>query len=1004
MADPKLISIDDEPQVVAVDDSPLLTQIDDAPAKAADLRKYFEIGKIALKTAYSMTPQAKAWKAAKTLENKSREGLQELTEMIPDAKTGSVAANIALNTPKTLAAITSEVAPSFIAPENVPLMGAGPLVKAIGKSKPVAAAAATVWSKVPEKVKELVVYKFGRPAEFIERLEKTEFAKSEWREKSIDVGKALSEKLGAGQQERAGQIVRGSETVSKQELGLRLRANYAREAIDALESQAKELGLMPETTLNKLSPAQRTELRQRVAIINTRIEKLREHGMAQKEKLLQKAHKLKVQGATGVVRSVERVEKDIEGLKDLIDTTKIRVAGNTFDGVEEILSSDAMRRNGAVQKLLTRFERSSIGDQEKMFVRLSAAANRAGVKVDDIFEQGLSIGGFQGLVKRIAASSSNFPGKRRMVNQLTSLREGIEKRIADSYRVAGQKYMPRMYIEKEIPLDESLTREMFGNRIRRDRFKARMDLPAEARVAMGEITKPAYPVAKGLVQVSNAVENAKLFNSVAENAVWSTADEAQAAARGWTKLPDSKALGALSGRYVQPYIAKDINQMITAKTDIERVYRKMLGAWKFGKVVANPATHFRNMFANSIMMDLGGLDLMEQPKWLHRAAKEYLSKGSAYQEAKAAKVFGGEFYGSEIKRFRDGLIAQGEPTALDRLGAAARGLAGKMGDTYQAEEQVYKMAKFLHNKSLGMGVKEAAADAEKWLFNYAKVPKAIDVMRNAPVFGAPFITYLSKALPRVVEAGLNNPMKLYKYQLLFNGIEKVSKERLGLSDEKMRMIKENARGTIVVLPSKDKNGDPMVLDLSYILPWGDVGETGGFAGLPPALVMGSPLKTIIELGVNKSIYRDSEIWKGSDPTHVKAAKISDYFLKAMLPTLTPGAGGDESFFRGGYSYEKLRAAGSGKPSFPFQDVREVPSTISDVVFGLKIKPANLDKAQTNAIFTAKKQQAEAAAALSWKMRHKGLDLKAKEEAVKDYKETVERITKGLQKSLGRKTD
>lgn len=55
---------------------------------------------------------------------KSRSGLRSITNLIPDAETQSVPANIALNTPKTLAEIVSDFSASTFEPETVLTAGA----------------------------------------------------------------------------------------------------------------------------------------------------------------------------------------------------------------------------------------------------------------------------------------------------------------------------------------------------------------------------------------------------------------------------------------------------------------------------------------------------------------------------------------------------------------------------------------------------------------------------------------------------------------------------------------------------------------------------------------------------------------------------------------------------------------------------------------------------------------------------------------------------------------
>ena len=81
----------------------------------------------------------------------------------------------------------------------------------------------------------------------------------------------------------------------------------------------------------------------------------------------------------------------------------------------------------------------------------------------------------------------------------------------------------------------------------------------------------------------------------------------------------------------------------------------------------------------------------------------------------------------------------------------------------------------------GLAPKLAAQEAEKWLFNYRKVPYFIDVLRGSKggfmgmlgfLSGAyPFITFSYKAIPRVVETALMKTPKLTKWMKMIKGVE-----------------------------------------------------------------------------------------------------------------------------------------------------------------------------------------------------------------------------------------
>jgi hypothetical protein len=602
-----------------------------------------------------------------------------------------------------------------------------------------------------------------------------------------------------------------------------------------------------------------------------------------------------------------------------------------------------------------------------------------------------------------------FPGQTSMINDLQAKRDQIQKTIADHYRFGDRPYLGRFYQSKELPGDVPAFAGK-PNRIDIDRFMKRTDIPEDVRKAMGEILSAGYPTAKSIAQMNMAVVRLKQFRAVAKNAEWSTLNAEEAAIRGFTKMPETKKLGELSGRYVHPEISRDINEITRTRTDWEKIYGSALSKWKFGKTVLGfPATHFRNMIGNTVMMDLGGVDPLEQMRLVPKAAKEILNKGKWYQEAKATGLLGNEYYGGEINELKNSML-EGRGPILERLAKHSEKLASrlesvggksaaaldKLGKIYQGEEQAWKLAKFIKNREMGMGIKEAAADAEKYLFNYAKVSPAIKYLRKMPL-GAPFITYASKALPIVAETLVTNPMRVWKYEMLFKAMEQTAIDNGTVTPEDLDTIRRNSYGRTVVLPVKDENGDPLKVDLSYLLPWGDIGEAGGWFGLPSVASPSGPLNVLIDLGRNNSTFKaangaDPQIWKDTDLPSEKLQKASDYALKAFLPSITPGIPTDSSFFKGGYTFQKMVNAVQKKPDY-FGRVRNPFLALMDAVVGVKIMPADPEMMKSFEMIRKKKQAEEARLETIKVLRNQGVSDSYKAKKVDAYVEKINRIFK-----------
>lgn len=624
---------------------------------------------------------------------------------------------------------------------------------------------------------------------------------------------------------------------------------------------------------------------------------------------------------------------------------------------------------------------------------LSEGLSRAEqLRTGQILKGGVSVSAKEQPLRQIAKTARD---------QLTSLgSEAVSEGLLDqnTFLKNVKEYMPRLYRKYESAAGGGAA-ELFGSKPQRilgKRFLQREEIPEAVRSFMGEIKEPAYPVARGIAQLTHDVETAKLFRNVATNPDWASATPM----KDFVQLDSTKRLGALAGKYVHPEIARDINEIIKIPSTAEKVYKDILHAWKFGKVVLNPATHARNMMSNAILLDMSGVELHQQPALIARALKEVTSKGTFFKEAKEANLLGHEFSNTEIKGFIDNFDKPAE-TIFGKLMNIPKKSASFLGRTYQGEEQVFKLAKFIHGREAGLGVKEAADQAEKWLFNYDKVSPFIKKLRSHYA-GAPFVTFTSKALPVVAETALKNPMKIYKYKILFDSMENMAREKFDLSDKEVNAIKRNQRGTVVILPFKDKNGQLQTLDLSYILPWGDIGEQGGMFGLPPSMSPGGLLKPFGEVAANKSLFKagsskydpvKAQIYLDSDPGWTKVRKQVDYLYKSFMPSFAPPIPGveipDPEFSKiggkiikvsgGGYHTQKLIDAQEGRPDY-FGRVRSVATVLADIFLGLKVSPVDPKIMEQFERVGMKKELDEIRREVKGKFRNKGASADEKIEA------------------------
>lgn len=523
------------------------------------------------------------------------------------------------------------------------------------------------------------------------------------------------------------------------------------------------------------------------------------------------------------------------------------------------------------------------------------------------------------------------------------------------------KYMPRLYRKYELQYGDVASKygEKMPTRLDLDRFRARKDIPEEIRMLMGEILEPAYPVAKGLAQMAHDVETAKLFRFVADRPEWAATDlntlwTARKNPQDYVQMPESKKLGPLSGKWVEKHIADDINLITRAHSEAAKVGRALISEWKFNKVILNPATHGRNLMSNVLLNHLGGLPMTRVDVY-YRGLRDLATKGEYYREAKEqTDLMQGTFAQVELdalldswNKTRGGLMDRvAKASQLLREGRASQALnqvrlsqtkfGEKAAGIYQGEEAWFKLSKYIHNREAGMEPKAAAADAQAWLFDYSEVPKFVDWARRSP-FGAPFITFTYKALPRVAESAVKAPWRIGGIMAGIYAIQQASSNALGI-DEKQSAYLESIKpprmkgkfaGTpkYLLMPWKDKYGQLQFLDLTYILPWGDIGETGA-SGIPNALPgYASPMRAFAELALNKSGYTGKEIYKFTDSPAEVTRKTSLFLWRFAAPPLAPG----------GYGFSRLQKAVTGEVDY-FGRTSSLPTAAASSLLGLKTTP------------------------------------------------------------------
>ena len=706
---------------------------------------------------------------------------------------------------------------------------------------------------------------------------------------------------------RLTQIIKGGITTQPE---LAAKANPVIEEFTRMSGELKKLGILPEYTyLSKLPKKDVAELlKQRVQLQKqlTGLEKV-----PFKETLAKMVAGLKVKGQ----------EKLTADLWNLANTVSVNEAAYV-EKLGKILGVKTSQP-AKLMKMVESYAKASTTERGKIIDQLWQLGDKA---------MGQEVSGLKPLMKRIQTMQRRFPGKAKKAKELTDKITKVSESLRDHYHLGGEEYFPRLYLSKEERLAKGFP--LFAERRVRAQFaKQRKKIPEDVRKAMGEIKEPAFPVVKRMIQESSAIETGKLFEFAANNSKWASSEWIP----GFVKkaLPDTKAYGALRGMFVHPTIHSDVTALLRTKSDIEALYDAAIGTWKLGKTIWNPAVHFRNMFSNSVLLDLSGIDHIQQAKYMGKALKHIKANSKEYQEARRyfmrTTMVHGELLDDMLKGFKD-VEGQGLRNLITGLNKTISKVSATPSQIYQAEEFTGKFIKYLEQREKGKTVIEAVQEANKWLFDYSDLATW---EKNIARRIMPFYTFPRKALPVVLEAAANRPLAIAKYPMLAKSLTQYSLHKLELTAKDYAIIERDLpefmnQGSYILMPYRDANGDLRFFDWTWNVPWGGLFEAEQ-RGLLKSVVTNPLAQIVFEIKENRSswtgrkIYDDAIPVDKQTPAYRKEQNLKKmlYVWQALVPSLV---------YKGIY-WDKIYGAATGKKQRG-KDML-LPETIQHTIFGVR---------------------------------------------------------------------
>lgn len=483
------------------------------------------------------------------------------------------------------------------------------------------------------------------------------------------------------------------------------------------------------------------------------------------------------------------------------------------------------------------------------------------------------------------------------------------------------------------------------------------------------------------------------------------------------QIPDSARYGALRGLYVRKEIHEDLvgaynfvdsSNMTGFAGVLERTFgqggalTKATQMWKTSKVALNAPSHIRNMVGNLMMLHLSGVPAYRLPDRLVMAINSVVTKDRWYQIARKYGLEEATFANRELMRVRDEWVrlqkTKGAPwnRALAMLGQ----VTDTVGGIYQFEEALFKIMKLQDAMDReGMSEADAMIEAHKWVFDYSLVPRWVRYLRNAP-FGLPFLSYTYFAAPRLLETAVRRPWKFLPYIALMYALQEAFLHAWGGDDDDVEQLKKsfpawmNEKGSLMLLPYKDANGNWQVLDWGYMVPWGQFQDTAIQAS------HGNLRQSADTLGILSGPIPDLvSVWQtGIDPFTQKpiaapgdppAQQVKSY-LTYLWGMAAPG------FITDTGALGKIKDAYSGKVNARTGEPAGTKGQAWGRLFGFNVYPVDPQATRETNLFFMQKDIDEARMRLRQKLRDKNLDDEARAEIRRVHQKHIDELVKKRQ--------